>query len=58
MSGVGWDGIIGVVIIVGLVLAIWAKVSQQTITELLRDLRDIMSEKKEEVVEKATVVYT
>lgn len=58
MSGVGWDGIIGVVIIVGLVLAIWAKVSQQTITELLRDIRDIMSEKKEEVVEKATVVYT
>lgn len=45
------DWALPVLIIGGLVLAIWAKVSQQTITELLRDIRDMMQDKQEEATE-------
>lgn len=43
-----WDGLIAVLIIVGLILAIWAKISQQTITELLSDIKDMIQNKKED----------
>lgn len=46
-----WDWLITLSILVTLVLAIWAKVSQQTITELLRDLRDLMQSKGEDNLE-------
>lgn len=42
------DWIISIVIIVGLILAVWARVSRQTIGELLRDIGDYFREKKEE----------
>lgn len=41
-----WQWIIAVVIIFGLVLAIWARVSGMTIPELLGDLRDFISDMK------------
>jgi hypothetical protein len=43
-----WDGLVAVVIIVGLILAVWAKISQQTIVELLTDIKDMLQDKKED----------
>jgi hypothetical protein len=43
------DWLVAVVIIIGLILAIWAKVSQQTIVELLSDIKDMVQNKKEDV---------
>lgn len=47
------DTILAFVIIIGLVLAIWAKISQQTIVELLKDIRDMGRDKSEEALEPA-----
>jgi hypothetical protein len=52
-----WDFIIAAVIIIGLVLAIWAKISRQTIPELLSDLKDLATDQKEEQTENMTQVY-
>lgn len=43
-----WDWLISISIIVGLILAVWARVSRQTIGELLRDIREYISEIREE----------
>ena len=48
-----WDWIISVAIILGLILTIWARISNQTVGELLRDIKDIItdsSEKKEALI--------
>jgi len=45
------DGIITFSILAILGLAVWAKVSQQTIAELLRDIRDNLGDKKDEAEE-------
>lgn len=53
-----WDLIISSTIIIGLILAIWAKISQQTIVELLRDMKEFFQEKNEDMYENAQeVVY-
>jgi len=52
-----WDLIISIVIIISLILAIWARISQQTIVELLRDIKEFLSEKGEEQTENAIQVY-
>lgn len=52
-----WDTLISFAIIAGLILAVWAKISQQTIVELLRDMRDMFSEQREEVQQNAIEVY-
>lgn len=46
-----WDTIVAVLIIAGLVLTIWARVSHQTITELLRDIIDLLKQRKEDAEE-------
>ena len=46
-----WDWLIAGSIIIGLVLAIWAKVSQQTIVELLADIRDFLQDRKEDTID-------
>lgn len=46
-----WDTIVAVLIIAGLVLTIWARVSHQTITELLRDIIDLLKQRKEDTEE-------
>lgn len=46
-----WDGLVAVIIIVGLILAIWAKISQQTIVELLTDIKDMLQDKKDDARE-------
>ena len=53
---INWDWLIGLAIIVGLILAIWAKISQQTIVELLKDIRDFAQGKGEDTVEYANEV--
>lgn len=52
-----WDWIISAVIIIALVLAIWARISKQTIPELIGDLKDRFTEKKEDVVEMGVDIY-
>lgn len=52
-----WDWVIAVLIIVGLILAIWAKISQQTIKELLADLVDLVREKKEDNLDSGYIPY-
>ena len=46
-----WDTIVSILIIGGLILTIWARVSHQTITELLRDIIDLLKNKKEDAEE-------
>ena len=52
-----WDWLISFSIIIGLILAIWAKLSQQTIGELLRDIREFLSEMRSGAQEKVIEVY-
>lgn len=46
-----WDLLITILVIGGLVLTIWARASQQTIMDLLRDIREFLAEQKENAVE-------
>jgi len=46
-----WDTLISILIISGLILTIWAKISNQTIVELLRELREFFQDIKEETTE-------
>ena len=46
-----WEWTISIAIIGGLILTIWAKISKQTIGELIRDLRDSFSDTGEETTE-------
>lgn len=46
---VSWDTIIAIVIIVGLILAIWSRISHQTIPELLGGMTDLLKGGGEEV---------
>ena len=48
-----WDFLISAIIIIGLILAIWAKMSQETVVELLRDIREFISESRENAAEKS-----
>lgn len=54
-----WDWLISVSIIGALILVIWAKVAHQTVPELLRDLKDVFVESKEEISERGqgVVIY-
>lgn len=52
-----WDWVIAVTLILGLILAIWARISQQTIVELLRDIREFLGEKREDVQDRAIDIY-
>ena len=51
-----WDGVIAVLIIGGLVLAVWAKISGQTIVELFRDIRDFLQDRGEDAQDKLEYV--
>jgi len=46
-----WDYIIGITIIVAFILQVWARTSRQTIPELIRDIKDIILEQKEDGLE-------
>ena len=46
-----WDWIITLAVLLSLTLAIWAKVSRQTIPQLLGDLKERLIDKKEDITE-------
>jgi hypothetical protein len=46
-----WDAIIGFVIVVFFILIIWARVSKQTVVEVIGDIKDMISGGKDEVEE-------
>jgi len=46
-----WDWIITIIILVTFALSIWAKVSKQTIPQLLGEIKDRLSDNSEEVQE-------
>lgn len=48
---VNWDAIVGAVIIAFLILVIWARISKQTIAEVLGDIKEMISNKTEEAEE-------
>jgi len=53
-----WDWLLTVLIIGGLILAMWAKVSHQTIPELLKSMRDFVSDTKEDSEERVgEIIY-
>jgi len=51
-----WDFLIGTIVIIGLVLIIWSKVSKQTIKDTILDIRDLLTGGGEEIQEKAEEV--
>jgi len=42
-----WDWIITILVLVGFILAVWARVSGQTIGEVLKQIRDFIRETRE-----------
>lgn len=56
-SIINWEMAIAILIIVGLILAVWAKISGMTIPELLRGLTDYARDTKEDIAEKNLVRY-
>ncbi len=54
---VNWDWLISAAIIIALILAAWAKVSKQTIPELIGDLIDRLRGTKEDTIDYATEIY-
>ncbi|GBE19355.1 hypothetical protein BMS3Abin17_00078 [archaeon BMS3Abin17] len=43
-----WDFAISIIIILGFILALWARLSGQTIGELLRDMKDFFTDTAED----------
>ncbi len=43
-----WDWVISILIIVGLFLTIWAKVTKQSIPDMIKGFREVIQESKEE----------
>ena len=50
---VNWDWIISALIILFLILLVWSKIEKKTILELISDLKEFLTEQKEEKVESA-----
>jgi len=51
-----WDFLIGTLVIIGLVLIIWSKVSKQTIKDTILDIKDLFVGGGEEIQEKVEEV--
>jgi hypothetical protein len=47
-----WDSIIGFIIILFLILVVWARISKQTIGEVLGDIKEMLGDRGEDVEEK------
>ncbi|MDD4049860.1 MAG: hypothetical protein PHX47_02510 [Candidatus ainarchaeum sp.] len=48
---VNWDSLIGILIVVVIILVVWAKVSRQTVGEVIGDIKDMIIDKKEDTEE-------
>ena len=53
---IDWDWVLAASIIIALILTIWAKISHQTIPELLAAIKDVIEDRREESVEYASEV--
>ena len=53
---IDWDFIVSFVIILALILVIWARVTNQTVPEVIRDIKDIFTGGAEEVQERGEQV--
>lgn len=53
-----WDWLISLGIILGLIIAFWAKISKQTVPELLGSLKDSLLERGEDSVNYATEIIS
>jgi len=51
-----WDFIVGIFVIVLIVLIVWAKVSKQTVAEVIGDIKDMLFGGAEEIQEKTEEV--
>jgi hypothetical protein len=52
-----WDLLVAIAVILIIALIVAAKVTGQTIMELIGDIRDFFTDKKEDTVEMATQIY-
>jgi hypothetical protein len=53
-----WDFLVGVLVILAFVLVIWAKVSKQTVGEVLSDIKNMFSDAGDDIEEKAEEVIS
>ena len=51
-----WDFLIGTLVIIGIVLIVWAKVSKQTVKDVILDIVDLFKGGEEEIEERAEEV--
>jgi len=51
-----WDFLIGTLVIIGIVLIVWAKVSKQTVKDVILDIVDLFKGGGEEIEERAEEV--
>jgi len=51
---INWDILIETSVIIAIVLFIWAKMSGQTIKEMIESVKDLFTDTKEEVVERGS----
>ena len=51
-----WDFLIGTLVIIGIVLIVWAKVSKQTVKDVIMDIVDLLRGGGEEIEERAEEV--
>jgi len=47
MGAMSWDWVISITIIVGLILTVWAKVTKQSIPDMIRGFKEIAQESGE-----------
>lgn len=52
-----WDWIITILILIFLGLIIWARIERKTIKEVLEDIRDFVTDTKEDLEEEVTGGY-
>ncbi len=53
-----WDFLVGVIVIIGFILIIWAKVSKQTVGEVIKDISGFFADRGEDIEEKSEEVIS
>ena len=59
LNKMNWDNIIGFLIIILIILVSWAKITKQTVAEVIRDIKEIIGGGADEVQERVdeVVIY-
>lgn len=53
-----WDFLVGILVIIGFILVIWAKVSKQTVGDVIRDIMGFFADRGEDIEEQAEEVIS